>query len=270
MMMSERVWRWASWLCEFLGTALMLTGGLSAVFFDFGPSSPVAPYVHTTSDRFLVTGVLFAGAGSLIALSPIGRLSGAHLNPVVTLAFWTQGRVRSVDLVGYLLAQFAGAVAACMMLRAVWGSTATALHLGATQPRPGLDAGLAVAVEAIMTCSLILTIFFMTSSPRTARWTPLATWILIALLVWRGGPYTGTSLNPARSTGPALVAPEYAHLWIYFAGPLAGGALAVLVFAAFKDRHILTAKLFHDHRYPSTLRTTLPTAEPSQTNPHSP
>lgn len=77
--------------------------------------------------------------------------------------------------------------------------------------------------------------------------------------MWRGAPYTGTSLNPARSTGPAVVAPEYAHLWIYFAGPLAGCAVAVLVFAAFRDRHTLTAKLFHDHRYPSTPLTIVPT-----------
>lgn len=259
-MISEPAWHWASWLCEFAGTALMLTAGLSAVFLDFGPSSPVAPHLHAASARFLVTGVMFAGAGSLVALSPIGRLSGAHLNPVVTLAFWTQGRVKAVDLVGYLVAQFAGAVAACVMLRSLWGSTAVALHVGATQLRPGLGTGPAVAIEAVMTCSLILTIFFMTSSTRTTRWTPLATWILITLLVWRGAPYTGTSLNPARSTGPAVVAPDYAHLWIYFAGPLAGGALAVLAFAAFRDRHTLTAKLFHDQRYPSALSTALPTA----------
>lgn len=263
-MTSERTWHWASWLCELAGTALMLTGGLSAVFLDFGHSSPVATVVPATSARFLVTGVLFAGAGSLVALSPLGRLSGAHLNPVVTLAFWTQGRVKAVDLLGYVTSQFAGAVAACAVLRALWGPTAAALHVGATEPRPGLGVGAAVAIEAVMTCSLVLTIFFMTSSPRTARWTPFATWVLITLLVWRGAPYTGTSLNPARSTGPAIVAPDYTHLWIYFAGPLAGGALAVLAFAAFRDRHTLTAKLFHDHRYPSTLRTTLPAAAGSR------
>jgi len=71
------------WWCEFLGTAILLVGGLSAVFLDFGPSSPITPHVPSVSARLLLTGLLFAGTGSLVALSPIGRRSGAHLNPAL-------------------------------------------------------------------------------------------------------------------------------------------------------------------------------------------
>ena len=103
-------------------------------------------------------------------------------------------------------------------------------------------------------------ILLFTSNPHTARWTPFGNWLLVATLVWQGAPYTGTSLNPARSLAPALLAPLLAHLWVYLAGPTAGALLAVAIFALFRDAHILTAKLFHDSRYPSTLGTELPTA----------
>jgi aquaporin Z len=106
---------------------------------------------------------------------------------------------------------------------------------------------------------LVLMIFFFTSSPRTARWTPLGNWLLVATLVWQAAPYTGTSLNPARSLAPALVAPELAHLWVYLIGPLAGALLAAGIFALFPRVRTLTTKLFHDPRYPSTMASDLTT-----------
>jgi aquaporin Z len=253
-------WHWGPWLCEFVGTALLLAGGLSAVFLDFGVGSPVAAHLPSTSARLLLTGLLFAGSGSLVALSSLGRRSGAHLNPAVTLAFWTQRKVHPHDLAGYVVAQLAGAFTAVVLLQLAWGSTATGLHLGATQPGHGFTALDAAGLEAVMTASLILMIFFFTSHVRTARWTPLGNWVLVATLVWQGAPYTGTSLNPARSLGPALIAPDLANLWVYLVGPCAGALLAWAVFAAFRDTRILTAKLFHDPRFASTLASALPTA----------
>jgi aquaporin Z len=132
--------------------------------------------------------------------------------------------------------------------------------LGATQPGRGFAVLDAAVLEMVMTASLVLMILFLTSSARTARWTPLGNWLLVATLVWQGAPYTGTSLNPARSIAPALLAPELAHLWVYLAGPLAGALLASGVFALFRNTSTLTAKLFHDPRYPSTLGSDLPTA----------
>jgi aquaporin Z len=178
----------------------------------------------------------------------------------VTLAFWTQGKVHPHDVAGYIVAQLLGALAATACLKLAWGRSAEALHLGATQPGHGLGSLAAACLEAVMTASLVLMILFMTSSARTARWTPLGNWLLVAALVWRGAPYTGASLNPVRSIAPALLAPELAHLWVYLVGPLAGALLAAAVFAAFRDSHTLTAKLFHDPRYASTLGSDLPTA----------
>lgn len=250
----------AEWGSELLGTALLLIGGLSAICLDFGPHSPVRPIWPSHSARLLLTGLLFAGTGSLVALTPFGRRSGAHLNPAVTLAFWCRRHVHPHDLLGYTAGQVAGAFAGTEAVRLLWGRTATAVHLGVTQPGRGLTALQAAGVEALMTGVLIATIFFMVSSRRTARWTPLVLWPLIAVLVWQGAPYTGTSLNPARSLAPALLLPHTADLWVYLLGPLLGAVAAVGLFALLADRPALTAKLFHDPAYPSSLATVLPTA----------
>ncbi len=245
------------WACEAIGTALLLFGGLSAVCLDFGPHSP---FRHAgTSPRLLLTGLLFAGTGSLIALTPPGRRSGAHLNPVVTLAFWAQRKVHPHDLAGYLGAQVIGAVAGTSLVGLLWGGEARAVHFGATLPGKGVGNLAAVWVEAGMTAVLVLVILLMTSGPRSARWTPLVLWPVIAGLVWQGAPYTGTSLNPARSFGPALCAGLLTHgYWVYVAGPALGAAAAVGVFALLRGRQVLTAKIFHDPTYPRTLGSALP------------
>lgn len=251
-------WHLVEWACEAVATALLLLGGLSAVCLDFGPHSPLSSW--PTSPRLLVTGLLFAGTGSLLAISPLGRRSGAHLNPVVTAAFWIQGKVHPHDLAGYVIAQLLGALAGTALLATLWGHEAAAVHLGATAPGSGVGYPEAVAVEAAMTGLLVLTLLLMTSSPTTARWTPLALWLLVATLVWVGAPYTGTSLNPARSLGPAVLAPLWRPYWVYVVGPALGGGLAAAAFSLLRQRRVLTTKLFHDPAYPSTMASALPVA----------
>jgi len=242
---------------------MLLLGGLSAICLDFAPGSPVASLVPDHSARLLITGLLFAGSGSLVALSPLGRRSGAHLNPSVTLAFWRRGHMHIHDLVGYMISQFAGAFVGTALVRWWWGAKARAVNLGVTQPGHGLSAAGAAGLEAFMTMLLVLGIFVMVSSRRTAPWTPLLVWIVVAVLVWQGAPWTGTSLNPARSLAPAVLRPDTANLWAYLVGPPAGALLAVAVFALIPGLETRTAKLFHDPRYPSTMRTTLPVAAPA-------
>lgn len=249
------------WLCEFLGTAIVLLVGISAICFDLGYTSPI----HTlpVSAKLLLTGLVFAGTGSVLAVSPLGRRSGAHLNPVVTLAFWTQRKVHWHDLVGYITAQTLGAVAGTVAADALWRVQAARVADGATRPGPGVTSAEAVALEAGMTACVLLTILFMTSHHRTARLTPVALWLLIAALVWQLAPLTGTSMNPARSLGPALTAGALDVYWIYLAGPLLGTVVAVGVFTFARRTDVLTTKLFHDVEYPSTMGATLPVAVPS-------
>jgi aquaporin Z len=252
------------WAAEASATALLILFGLSVVCLVFGEGSPVAEAIPSHSLGLLVTGLVFSGCNSLLAVSPLGRLSGAHLNPAVTLAFRVLGRVSASDVAGYLSAQFLGALAGAAALRLIWRGVADSVDGGVTVPAVSL--GAAFALEAAMTALLIAVIFAFVSNARLARWTPLAIWPVIAVLVWVGASATGTSLNPARSAGPALVFGEGLDvLWLYLLAPTAG-ALAVAL--AWRRRHPnaqpKTAKLFHDPRYACSLGSDLP-AEPPVT-----
>lgn len=253
-------WHWREWLAELAGTALLLIGGISAICLDFGAGTPMARLVPASSPRLLITGLLFAGTGSLVAVSPLGRLSGAHLNPAVTFGFWLQRHVHPHDLAGYLAGQVTGALVGTGLAWATWGRTLTGAPVdwARTHPAHGLLSWQAAVVEAGMTAILLLTIFVFVSSASTARWTPLALWIVIATLVWQGAPYTGTSLNPARTLAPDLLSGQFPTLWAYLVGPLAGALLATGGWSLVRSRRTLTAKLFHDPRYPTTLRSELP------------
>jgi aquaporin Z len=241
-----------------------MLGGLSAVALDFAPGSPVAAVIPGVSGRLLLTGALFAATGSLVAISPLGRISGAHVNPAVTVAFWLTRQVHPHDLVGYLMGQFAGALIGVAAWRLVWGRNAEAVMDGVTAPGPGVHPCEAVALEALMTSVLVLTIFLFVSRPRLMRWTPLAVWLVVMLLVSQGALLTGTSLNPARSLGPAVIHASYSSVWIYFLGPLLGATMAAgLVHMLGGRMRPLTAKLFHDPRYRTIFRPARPMTMPT-------
>ena len=238
------------WLAELVGTALLLMGGLSAITLDFGSRSPVVSLLPSHSMRLLLTGALFAATGSLIAISPLGRISGAHLNPAVSLAFWLSGKMHHHDVGAYVAAQLVGACIGATAAKLAWHDLATAGY-GVTRPGPSISPIGAVLIEAAMTALLLLTILLFLSRMQTARWTPLAVWFVATMLVWQGAPLTGTSLNPARSLGPAFAAANFHDLWIYFVGPPAGAAIATLAAVAGMRLRPVTAKLFHDPAYAS-------------------
>ena len=110
---------WQPIVAEFVGTALLVLVGLSVVILMFGAGSPAVRVVPDEGTRRLITGFLFGTTGALIALSPVGRESGAHINPVVTLGFWLMGKLDSRIALGYVLAQLAGATVGCLPLLAL-------------------------------------------------------------------------------------------------------------------------------------------------------
>jgi aquaporin Z len=252
-------WRslhWPEYGAELLGTAFLIFVGLSAVVFDFGKGLLPSSLIPDVSVRRLLTGLIFAGSGSLVAISPLGKLSGAHINPSVSLAFWAHGKMHRQDLIGYILAQFVGAIGGEVLLIAVWGHFSRSVTNGMTLPGAGYPLWLVFLAEMLLTCLLVLGIFIFVSSHRLMRWTPLMNWILVATMVWLESPISGTSLNPARSIGPALLTWLWTAQWLYCTAPPLGGLLAVGVFRLLSigERDVLTGKLFHEPRYRSIFK----------------
>jgi aquaporin Z len=245
----------AEWAAELAGTALLVFAALSTVTLMFHPGSVFEEWVPSTSARLLLLGVMFAIFIVGIATSPIGRLSGAHLNPAVTLAFWITGHVHPHDLVGYWVAQLLGGALGAYALRLAWGQTAGGIEYGAISP--AVTPGVAVLVEGLMVGLIVGTMFVFLSAGSLARWTPVAAGTVVALNTWLGSPFTSTGLNPARTLGPNLVSGQWLDWWVYLAGPVTGAALVAVLWQGV-PRVILTAKLFHDPSYRSVLRTHLP------------
>jgi aquaporin Z len=247
---------WPEYGAEFLGTAFLIFAGLSAVVFDFGTGLPLMKLLPDASVRRLITGLIFAGSGSLVALSPLGRLSGAHINPSVTLAFWAHGKMRHHDIVGYIGGQFLGAIFGAWLLVLVWGHYAASVRDGMTLPGVGYPLWVVFLAEMLLTALLVLAIFLCVSSQRFMRWTPLVTWILVATMVWLEAPVSGTSLNPARSFGPALFAEIWTQQWLYMSAPPLGALLAVGLYRllAAGKYDVVTGKLFHVPQYRSVFK----------------
>lgn len=125
---------WPEYGAELLGTAFNIFVGLSAVVFNMGQGLPMEHLIPNQSIRLLITGLLFAGSGSLVAISPLGKLSGGHINPSVSLAFWAQGKMHQHDIGGYIIAQFLSAFIGAALLVFVWGGYATSVNNGMTLP----------------------------------------------------------------------------------------------------------------------------------------
>ena len=156
-----------------------------------------------------------------------GHLSGAHLNPAVTLAFALTRHFPGREALAYVGGQLAGAIAAAALLLAIWPSEPASL--GATLPSVG--AGSAVAYELVMTAFLMFVIMAVATDTRAVgAAAAIAIGGTVGLDALFGGPVTGASMNPARSIGPALASGELRDLWIYLVGPIGGAALGAFAY----------------------------------------
>ena len=156
-----------------------------------------------------------------------GHLSGAHLNPAVTLAFALTRHFPRTEAAAYLAAQLAGALAAAGLLAAVWPGQPA--DLGTTVPTVGT--GSALVYEAALTALLMFVIMAVATDTRAVgAGAAIAIGGAVGLDALFGGPITGASMNPARSIGPALVSGELTDLWIYIAAPIAGATLGALAY----------------------------------------
>ena len=228
---------------EFSGTALLLLGGLSLVIFMFGSGSPMADLIPNVKSRQIITGFLFGSIGASIALSPIGKLSGAHINPAVTMVFWLFRKIEGRLAITYVLAQLTGAIVGCIPLL-IWGQMGRSVEFGATFPGEGYSMQTALLGEIITTFTMVSLLVIFIGFRSIRQFTPFMFPFLYAIMVPLEAAISGTSTNPARSLGPAVVSGQWDGFWIYLIGPLAGALLASLACSLLAKR-ITIAKLYH-------------------------
>jgi aquaporin Z len=216
------------YLSECIGTAALVGVGLSVVIFINGVGSPLRAWIPDEGIRRAITGFLFGTTGCLITLSPVGKISGAHINPIVSLAFLMKRRMSYGHTLGFILAQMIGSVIGAFPLL-LWGRQGASVNFGATLPLPGGTAA-AFTGEVITSFLLIAGIFFFTGHHRLRRFTPYLMPFLYCVMVYAEGQLSGTSTNPARSFGPAVVSGIWTGYWLYWIAPLTGAGIAVGLF----------------------------------------
>jgi aquaporin Z len=202
-------------LAEMLGTFLLVLAATG--------SAVVAAASHVDIGRGAA--VSAPGLTVLAVILFMGAVSGAHLNPVVSIAFAIRGDFPWRRVPGYVIVQLLGGILAVLFLLAVFGRVGS---LGATVPGPGFSNVQAAVTELVLTAGLVSTI--LGTSSRAQNLGPISAVAVGAYIVLAGlwsSPVSGASMNPARSFAPDLVLGDFAHFWVYVAGPLAGALVAV-------------------------------------------
>jgi aquaporin Z len=181
--------------------------------------------LHAKGQISLSAAVVAPGLMVMAIILFMGAVSGAHLNPVVSIAFALRGDFPWMRVPRYIVAQLLGATLACLFLLAVLGNVD---HLGATQPGPGYQAWQAFLIEIALTGTLVSVILGTASGAQNVGAIgALGVGGYIALAGLWAAPISGGSMNPARSFGPALVSGDWTSYWVYVAGPLIGAVIAV-------------------------------------------
>jgi aquaporin TIP len=207
-------------VAEFIGTFALIFVGAGSIVVTGGQDLVAVALAHG-----LVIGVM---------ASAVGHISGGHFNPAVTFGFFVTRRIVPSLAVAYWVAQLLGAVAGALLLTLVLPDSLTdPVALGAPLVSDSIGAGAAFVIEAVLTFFLVWVIFASAVDERGSfkSIAGLAIGFTITLDILIGGPLTGAAMNPARAFGPELVDGEWADAWVWYLGPLLGGAAAGLLYA---------------------------------------
>ena len=206
------------YVAEFIGTFVL-------VFFACGTAAALSCDGNVANTAYALTALAFGLVIVAMAYS-IGHVSGCHINPAVSLAMLVSGKLSVKDFVGYVVAQFVGAIAGAGCLRLLLGGES---GLGTNALYNG-NVGASLVIEIVLTFVFVLVILGVTSKESFSRPAGLVIGLTLTLVHILGIHFTGTSVNPARSFGPALFVggQALADVWVFLAAPLVGGVLAAL------------------------------------------
>lgn len=236
---------WPEYLIEAVLLGLfMISASVFTILLEY-PASPVVTILPDAFLRRMLIGIAMGTTALALILSPIGKRSGAHFNPAVTLAFWRLGKMEDWDAVFYVFAQFLGGAAGVVVVAVAVPqllSDPSVLYI-VTVPGP---AGIAVAFAAEFAISLIMmmTILQVSNLPNLARYTPFFAAALVAAFVTFEAPLSGMSMNPARTFGSALVGDVWTAFWIYMIAPVLAMQFAATIYRI-QGRTVHCAKMHH-------------------------
>jgi MIP family channel proteins len=211
--------------------------GLAAFALVFAGCGAIVTNAHAEGSLGTVGIALTFGLIVTVMIYATGHLSGAHVNPAVTLAFTLTRHFAPRDAAAYVGAQLGGAIAGALLLLAIWPDQPASL--GATAPGVGVAAESALVYEVVLSAFLMFVIMAVATDTRAVgAAAAIAIGGTVGLDALFGGPISGASMNPARSFGPALATSQWADLWIYFAGPIAGAVLGAFAYQLVRGENL--------------------------------
>ena len=212
------------------------------------PASPIAGLMadHPFLQR-LGIGVTMGLTMIAIIYSPMGKRSGAHFNPAVTFTFFRLGKIHGTDAFFYIVFQFLGGIAGAMLAGSILGSFVSAPSVDFAATEPGSYGVIGAFLAELLISGLIMgTVLYVTNHKQIMHKSGLFVGILFAIYITFEQPFSGTSMNPARSLGSAVMSGHWSGVWIYFTAPLLGMLLAGEVFLWTKGKDAIhCAKLYH-------------------------
>ena len=212
---------WKALIAEFIGTFALIFIGVGAIAAN-----------HITGGESGLTGIAFAhGLTIAVMVTATAAISGGHLNPAVTFGAWLTGKIDPLNAIGYSISQCLGGIFAASLIKlAVPLEALQAVGMGT----PGLGEGISpvagVVMEFFLTFFLVFVIFGTAIDTRAPKMGGLFIGLTVALDILAGGAISGAAMNPARHLGPALLGGGLQNVWVYWVGPILGGAAAALLY----------------------------------------
>jgi aquaporin Z len=232
---------WQVYFMEFLGLAGFVIGaGLLTILLEH----PDLPVMKSALGKYVILrriplGIIM-GVYITCVILLFGKQSGAHINPAVTWTFFRLGKINFSNALFYTIAQFAGASAGALLLKSAIGNLFghPLINYGNTAPKPPYTAMTAFAAEFIISFIMMLSVLRVASSKKYEKYVPLVSGILIGFYLITEVPFSGMSLNPARSFAGALAANDWKYLWLYFAAPIMAMLTAAEIYLQWKKKQL--------------------------------
>jgi aquaporin Z len=243
---------WLLYVFEGAELAIFMISACFATVYLFNPSYPALHLLPSAAIRRLLMGIAMGATAILIIRSPMGKRSGAHFNPAITLTYLRLGKIARWDAIFYVVFQFIGGLLGVAVSALVLGSSLAAPTADYAVTVPGrYGTAAAFFAELFMSMLLMGVVLWFSNRPPLANYTSYLVGILITLYVLFFAPVSGFSINPARTTGSAVFANVWTAAWLYFTAPLLGTMCTAEVYLRiFGPAGVLCAKLHPDAKYP--------------------